>query len=147
VIAIKYDDLWLAFDFVSSAPPMENNAYIAVDTGVIYWRSEVNPVEKDVPDDLETSDRYITIPHKNDLDLGRSLALRFAAQEIPDRYEQAKDFFRREGAYGRFKQLLEIENVLEKRYKYEAECGQRALREWCAENGIEICQNDGDPSA
>src|ERR1700704_2320771 len=103
---------------------MENNAYIAVDTGVIYWRSEVNPVEKDVPDDLETSDRYITIPPKNDLDLGRSLALRFAAQEIPDRYEQAKDVVRREGAYGRFKQLLEIENVLEKRYKYEAECGQ-----------------------
>jgi hypothetical protein len=55
----------------------------------------LNPVEEDVPDDLETSDRYIAIPHKNDLDLGRRLALRFAAQELPDRYEQAKDFFRR----------------------------------------------------
>ena len=147
MIAVKYDDLSLAFDFVSSAPPMENNAYIAVDTGEIYWRSEINPVEDDVPDDLETSDRYIAIPHKNDLDLGRSLALRFAAEELPDRYEQAKEFFRRKGAYARFKQLLEIENVLEKWYQYEAEYGQRALTEWCEENGIEIRQNDDDPSA
>ena len=40
---------------------MENNAYISLDTGEIYWTSELNPVEEDVPDDLETSDRYLAI--------------------------------------------------------------------------------------
>jgi hypothetical protein len=43
-----------------------------MDTGAIYWISEPNPLEEEVPDDLETSDRHIAIPHKNDLDLGSS---------------------------------------------------------------------------
>ena len=56
---------------------MEHQAYISLDTGAIYWVSESNPMEAeaDVPDDLETSDRYIAVPHKNDLDLGTQLAL------------------------------------------------------------------------
>jgi hypothetical protein len=73
VVAVKYEDLSAAFDFVSSAAPMEHQAYISIDTGTIYWISELNPLEEEVPEDLETSDRYIAIPHKNDLDLGRDL--------------------------------------------------------------------------
>jgi len=136
--AVKYDDLSLAFDFVGSASPTENNAYISLDTGEIFWTSELNSLEGKVPDDLETSDRYIAVPHKNDLDLGRDLALRFVTQELPERYEQVADFFRRKGAYARFKQLLESEGMLGKWYEFEAESVERALRAWCAENGIQI---------
>ena len=111
MVAVRYDDLALAFDFVSGGPPMEHNAYISIDTGQIYWTSELTPAEEEVPDDLETSDRYIAIPHKNDLDLGRNLALRFVAQELPERYGRAEAFFRSKGAYARFKQLLESARV------------------------------------
>lgn len=147
MVAVKYDDLSAAFDFVSFAPPMEHNAYISLDTGEIYWTSELNPVEEGIPDDLETSDRYIAVPHKNDLDLGRNLALRFVAQERSDLYERVEGFFRRKGAYARFKELLEAEGVLEKWYKFEAECLERALREWCAENDIQIREGDDESSA
>ena len=87
--AVKYDGLETAFAFVSSAPPTENAAYISLDTGTIYWTSEFNPLDEEVPDDLETSDRYIAVPHKNDLDLGRNLALRFVTQELPDQADQS----------------------------------------------------------
>jgi hypothetical protein len=127
VVAVKYDDLSLAFDFVGSAPPMEHNAFISLDTGQIYWTSELNPMEEGLPDDFETSDRYIAIPHKNDLDLGRDLALGFVARDLPKRYAQAEDIFRRKGAYARFKQLLESERVLEKWYKFESESVEKAL--------------------
>lgn len=147
MVAVKYDDLSAAFDFVSFAPPMEHNAYISLDTGEIYWTSELNPVEGDVPEDLETSDRYIAIPHKNDLDLGRHLVLRFVAQALPHLYERVEGFFRRKGAYARFKQLLESERALEKWYKFEAESVEKALREWCAENDIQIRQGDDESSA
>ena len=70
MVAVKYEDLSAAFDFVSFAAPMEHQAYISIDTGNIYWISELNPLEEEVPEDLETSDRYIAIPHKNDLDRG-----------------------------------------------------------------------------
>jgi hypothetical protein len=115
------------FDFVGSAPPMEHNAFISLDTGQIYWTSELNPMEEGLPDDFETSDRYIAIPHKNDLDLGRDLALGFVARDLPKRYAQAEDIFRRKGAYARFKQLLESERVLEKWYKFESESVEKAL--------------------
>jgi hypothetical protein len=48
-----YDDLSAAFDFVSFAAPMEHQAFISLDTGTIYWISELNPLEEDVPEDLE----------------------------------------------------------------------------------------------
>jgi len=83
MVAVEYEDLLLAFEFVSSSPPMENSAYVSLDTGQIYWVSSLNPIEDDAPDDLEESDRYIAIPHKNDLDLGQDLVFRFVAQELP----------------------------------------------------------------
>ena len=105
MVTVKYDDLSAAFDFVSFAAPMEHHAYIAMDTGAIYWISELDPLEEEIPDDLETSDRYIAIPHKKDLDLGSELALRFAAEELPDSHTRVEGFFQHRGAYARFKEF------------------------------------------
>jgi hypothetical protein len=112
---------------------------VSLDTGAIYRVSESGAVDDDdLPDDLETSDRYILIPHKNDLDLGKRLALRFAEERLAHRYANVEDCFRRRGAYARFKELLEEERSLEEWYAFEAESTERALREWCAANGIEL---------
>lgn len=138
MVAVKYDDLSAAFDFVSFGAPMEHQAYISMDTGTIYWISELNPLEEEVPDDLETSDRYIGIPHKNDLDLGSELALRFAAEELPNLYTRVEGFFQQRGAYARFKELLAAEGCLDKWYAFEAAYTERALKNWCAEHDFEI---------
>lgn len=34
--SVKYEELSLAFDFVSSGAPMEHGAYVALDSGKIY---------------------------------------------------------------------------------------------------------------
>jgi hypothetical protein len=140
VVAVKYYDLDLAFSFVNSGAPMEHSAYISIDSGQIYWVSDLNPIDEEVPDDLETSDRYIALPHKNELGLGRKLALRFAQQELPDRYLEVEPIFWRKGAYSRFKDVLESAGLLEKWYKFEEASLEEALREWCAENDIEIIE-------
>jgi len=148
VVTIKYDDLSAAFDFVSFAAPMEHRAYVSLDTGAIYWISETNPIdEEDLPDDLDASDRYIAIPDKNELDLGNNLALRFVEEQLPDRYADVEDFFRRRGAYARFKELLAAEKCLEKWYAFEAESTERALRHWCKANEIQLAENDSQESA
>jgi hypothetical protein len=138
VAAVKYSDLEDAFAFVSFAPPSENAAFIDPDTGFIYCTSDVTSLDEDVPEDLETSDRYIAIPHKNDLDLGKNLALRFAVQEMAGQAERVSDIFRHKGAYARFKDLLQSKGLLEEWFSIEAEATRRALRDWCAENGIEL---------
>ncbi|HKR46195.1 MAG TPA: hypothetical protein VJU59_42145 [Paraburkholderia sp.] len=141
MVAVKHDDLSLAFDFVSYAAPTEHNAYVSLDTGKIYWTSDSSDAfDEEIPDDLETSDRYLAIPRKNELDHGRRLALRFVAQELPACYDQVEGFFRRQGAYARFKDLLEREAVLERWYSFEADAVESALRQWCAENGLELLE-------
>jgi hypothetical protein len=142
VVTVKYEDLSAAFDFVSFAAPMEHHAYVSIDTGTIYWISDLNPLEEDIPDDLETSDRYIAVPHKNDLDLGSDLALRFAAEQLPRLYNRVEQFFRHRGAYARFKELLASEGCLDKWYAFEAESTERALRDWCTANDISLIGNE-----
>ena len=147
MVTVKYDDLSTAFDFVSFAAAMEHRAYVSLDTGAIYWISEMNPLEEDeCPDDLETSDRYIEIPHKTELDLGNNLALRFVEERLPGRYTDVEAFFRRRGAYARFKELLAAEGCLEEWYAFEAESTERVLREWCKANGIHLAENAGEQS-
>jgi hypothetical protein len=142
VVTVKYEDLSAAFDFVSLAAPMEHQAYISIDTGTIHWISAVNPLDEEIPEDLETSDRYIEVPHKNDLDLGSDLALRFATEELPGRYNTVEQFFRHRSAYARFKELMASEGCLDKWYAFEAESTERALRNWCTENDINVVGNE-----
>lgn len=143
MVTIKYDDLSAAFDFVSFAAPFEHRAFVSLNTGAIHWISETSPLdEEDLPDDCETSDRYLAIPHKNDLELGNNLALRFVEEQLPDRYADVQGFFRRRGAYARFKELLAAEGCLEKWHAFEAESTERALRQWCEANEIHVAEND-----
>ncbi len=148
MVTVKYEDFAAAFDFVSFAAPFEHRAFVSLDTGAIHWVSETNPIdEEDLPDDLETSDGYIAVPHKNDLDLGNNLALRFAEEQLPHRYASVETCFRHRGAYARFKELLAAERCLEKWYAFEAECTERALRDWCNANQIQLAGNDSQQSA
>ena len=135
---VRFLDLSLAFDFVNSAPPGVNTAYVSVEEGRIFWVSEMNPIEDDLPDDLETSNRYVVLPHKNDFDLGKELALRFVARELPDHLARVESFFRGKGAYRRLKALLESAGVLEKWFGFEAESLDKALREWCSRNDVQL---------
>lgn len=147
MVTVSYDDLVRAFEFVSSAPSMENGAYVSLDTGEILWTSDLDAIDDELPDDIETSDRYVAVPHKNDLDLGRDLALRFVAQVLPDDYEQARGFFRRRGAYAQFKRLVESAGALDRWYKFEEASVNSALTEWCSQNGIELRAGGGAATA
>lgn len=135
---VKFSDLLDAFEFVSAGSPFEHNAYIDPDTGIIYWTSDNCDLEDEIPDDLESSDRYIAVPHKNDLNLGRDLVWSFVDAELPDDYNTVTNFFHRKGAYGRFKDFLQARGLLEKWYAFEASATENGLRSWCGENSIEL---------
>jgi len=139
MVNVNYEDLREAFDFVSFGGGDEHLAYVSLDTGAIYWILEDS--DEELPSDIETSDRYVTVPHKNDLDLGRNLALRFASAELsPARYEDICEAFHRRGAYARFKDILARENRLEDWYRFEEEATEKALKEWCESVGLQPVQ-------
>ena len=120
---------------------------MSLDTGAIHWVSETGAVDDELPDDLETSDRYVAVPHKNDLDLGRSLALRFVDEQLPGRSAAVRAIFQHRGAYARFKDLLTAEEQLEHWYAFEAESTQQAIRQWCEEHQIQLAENSSQQSA
>jgi hypothetical protein len=142
IATVKFSELDDAFLFVSSGAPFEHNAYIDAETGEIHYDSGEGEMEEDV---LEDSDRYIAVPHKNDLNLGRALALSFVAEAVPGQYDTVAGFFRRSGAYRRFKDFLEARDLLEDWYAFELRETGKALRAWCRENNIAV--SDDPPSA
>jgi hypothetical protein len=139
-VSVNADELRTTFEFVSFGAPLEHSAYICVDTGKIYCHSLSAGLdeEEDLPEDVETSDHYIAVPHKNDLGLGRRVALAFVDQELSDEYGTVVGFFGRRGAYGRFKALLHARGMLEQWYEFENRAMEEALLAWCEENGIQL---------
>lgn len=135
-VQIKFADLLFAFEFVSSATPFENSAYINADTGEIFIISDALDEENDVPDDLDVSGKYIAVPDKQVLNLGSKLVFSFMAAELPDDYDTVAVFFRKRGAYSRFKTFLESRNMLEQWYAFEENATERALNRWCQEHDI-----------
>ena len=129
-----------AFHFVSFGDRGEHAAYISMDTGQIYWTSSLGDELDELPEDLEESDRYIEVPHKHDLNLGRRLALEFATQEMPEDYDRIAGYFQRPGAYARFKDLLDIRGTLKPWYEFEEHATEAALRDWCEANGIRLVE-------
>ncbi len=143
MVTINFDDLKAAFEFVSFGAPFEHQAFVSLDTGIVYSISEGTAIdEEELPDDFDTSDRYIAIPHKNDLDLGNQLAFRFAQEQLPHRFDTIRALFRHRGAYAHFKELLSSEGCLDSWYAYEAQATDQALRAWCTANGIRLDETD-----
>jgi hypothetical protein len=72
------------------------------------------------------------------LDLGKSLALDFTGEFLPGDFDDVRQFFSDKGAYARFKDLLHRRGSLDQWYDFEAKAEERALREWCELNSIEV---------
>ena len=133
----KFDALLEALEVVSFGQPMEHEAYLCMKTGAIYYHSEYGDNEEPLPNDIEDSEKYVAIPHKNDLNLGKRLVLQFADEFLPDEHGKVQEIFRRSGAYARFKDLLEHRGMVQRWYGYEAKAQREALRAWCSDNGVE----------
>jgi hypothetical protein len=92
-----------------------------------------------LPDDID-DEKYIAIPDKRELDLGKPLILDFAREFLSDDYHELLRIFSRRGAYRRFKDLLVRRRALERWYNFSNKAEEAALREWCVENGIDLSE-------
>ena len=95
-------------------------------------------LNEELPDDLDENEIYVQVPDKRELDLGKRLALDFAGQFLPNDFDQVARIFSRRGAYGNFKDLLARRGMLDQWYDFDNKAQERALRAWCAENGIAL---------
>ena len=136
-MAVSFGDIENAFFFVSMDQQFMYNAYLCKETGEIFYTSEIGDSDE-LPEDIDDTEKYIAIPHKNELDLGKALVIEFTSTYLPEELDRVYSIFRHKGAYSRYKDLLESKDALEDWYKFENERWKIALKEWCQENNIEI---------
>ena len=134
---IKYSDIEDAFFFVSSDSYGMHTALLNKDTGQLYYRSEMGDLDEIDDDDLDWNN-CIAIPHRNDLGMGQELVFEFVKNHLVDEYDRVRQIFKKRGAYGNYKNLLESRGLLQAWYDFENQQEEWALRQWCTENGIEI---------
>lgn len=137
-VTIAFEELLEAYEFASLAT--EAQAYVCIKTGKTYLVSKDLDFEWDeeLPADIETSDHYVCLPDRNELNLGRDLVFSFVRQNLPDAYDDVRQYFRKAGAYSRFKGLLGSRGLLDEWYRFEEEAIAVALREWCESNDLRL---------
>jgi len=134
---MKFQDIEMAFEFVSFGQRFMNHAYISRKTGETYYVSELGDSDE-LPDDIDDPDIYISIPHKTELNLGKYLVFEFVSKYLPENYDQVSDIFRNKGAYSRYKDLLERHGLLNDWHTFEEKAKKKALIDWCKENDIHL---------
>ena len=110
-----------AMMFVSSSGYGDNSAILDKSTGKIYYQSDYGDLDEleDIPEGEYDPNIHIEIPHKNELDLGRNLVFEFVEEHLSNDFERVREIFRRKGAYGRYKDMLEERGLLKKWYDFE----------------------------
>lgn len=137
-VQLRLSELTDALQWAGASP--DNAAYVELGSGKIWlvgdWEDEDDPP----PDDVGDKSLYIEVPGQAGLGLGRRLAQRFAREHAPQLDEQVHHCFARQGAYGRYKDLLHRHGLLQAWYDYEAAAIEEALREWAADRGITLVE-------
>jgi len=134
---LKFAELELAFAFANFDDRSDNSAYVSRSTGKTFVCSDLAGIDE-LPDDFDSSDDYVEIPHKNDLDLGTNLVWDFVDREIPGVKDKVRELFARRGAYARYKTFLADLDLLEKWHRFEDDRTKEILIKWCEDEGISI---------
>jgi hypothetical protein len=117
-----FQDILFTFEFVSGDG--SNEALLCRRTGRIYWRSALSgldEIEEELPDGIEDDENYIAIPRKQELGLGKPLALDFAREFLPKDFDEVRYMFSKRGAYRKFRALVMQRNVLDRWYEFAIE--------------------------
>ena len=107
-------------------------------SGKLYYHSGLCDDLDILPEDIDDTGKFLPIPDKKELGLGKPLVLDFTREFLPGDVDDVRHFFSRRGAYARFKDLLDQRGALAEWYDFEAKAEERALREWCELHSIEV---------
>jgi hypothetical protein len=138
---ISFQEILDAFEFAGFTELGENLAVLCRRTGKIYLQSEFSDFDEmndELPDDIEDDEKYLKIPNKRELGLGKPLALEFAREFLMGDLDEVRDIFSKRKAYSKFRVLLRRRNALEQWYEFESKAAEQTLREWCKVNSIEV---------
>ena len=114
-------------------------AWVSLDTGEVHVRSElVAGALAPLPEDIDSSERYLAVPSMSELDLGLELVFDFADAAMPDDLDRVRQMFTRSGAYRHFSDLLAERGLTDRWHDFREAQTRAALAGWCEENGLQL---------
>jgi hypothetical protein len=106
---VSIADITGAFEFANTSGSIgEFLAFVCKRTGKIYYRTDFSDDEEmndELPDDIDDEEKYVALPDKRELGLGKPMVLDFAREFLPDDFDDVRYFFSKRGAYPKFKAL------------------------------------------
>jgi hypothetical protein len=126
-----------AFAFVSGAPYGAAAAFIDVETGRVVFHSETGGFDA-LPGDIGNEHKYLPVPHREDLALGRALAVDYVSTHLPDAVGKVDDIFKRSGADVSFKQFLAYRSRLDEWRAFSTDRETTALLKWCRDHRLPV---------
>ncbi|MGQ0686071.1 hypothetical protein [Bradyrhizobium sp.] len=140
---VSFKEILDAFGFLDATGGYNYRAVLCRETGKIYTHSDhpdFEDLNDELPDDVDDEEKYVDIPDKRELDLGKPLAIAFVDEFLPRDSGEVRRIFSRRGAYRNFKALLIRRNARDRWYEYESQAAEKALRDWCEVNSIELTE-------
>jgi hypothetical protein len=135
-------DITEAFEFANTTGDMgEFRAFVCKRTGKIHYQTDFSDAAElydELPNDIHDEEKYVALPDKRELGLGKPLVLDFASEYMPNDFDDVRYFFSRRGAYPKFRALLARRGAIDRWHAFEAKATEQALRDWCALHSIEI---------
>ena len=133
---IAYEKIEEAYEFVSAAPLHAHRALLDTATGEVLLWSESNALDE-FPDVVDEA-RYLELPTRSELHLGKTLVLSFVESHIPEALAEVLEMFANRGPYPRFKKFLDRHDLLDQWYGFEGRETEKALRKWCGMKGLSL---------
>ncbi|MCG9628396.1 UPF0158 family protein [Vibrio mediterranei] len=134
-MTLSLSDLESAIEFASDGTSLGSEVFIDRHSGVLHYIGD--GVEEPMPDDLRSNDKYIQVPTMQELCLGRTTAIRFARDYIPEDYNLICSYFNNRGAFAKFKAQIEYRGKLEDWYQYQERAFRMAVINWCKEYSLD----------
>jgi len=138
---VSFADIAEAFEFANTNGDLgEFRAFVCKQSGKTYHQTDfLDTVElnDELPDDIDDEEKYVALPDKRELGLGKPLALDFAREFLPNDFDDVRSFFSKRGAYPKFGALLARRGATDRWHAFEAKATERALRDWCTQHSIE----------
>jgi hypothetical protein len=138
---VSFNDILVAFESTNMGSVGESQAYLCRQSGKIYFHSdrlELEELNDELPDDIEDEEKYLQLPDKYELDLGKSLVLAFTREFLLDDFDEVRRIFNKRGAYANFKGLLARRRAIEQWHRFQDKATEQALREWCELHEIKL---------
>jgi len=133
----SYSEIEDAILFADAAFRMGGAFYDPARDAVYLQGSELDEDREKIPADMDWSS-CIPIPGEKQLDLGRALVERYVQETRPADVGLVRSFFRRRGAYRRFRLWVEEIGLAEHWQVYRSRAERATILAWCADHSIPL---------